>query len=80
MDGTQWRKSSYSDSNGGNCVEVGTRWRKSSYSDSNGGDCVEVGDDAGMVAVRDSRDRGGPELAFGAAAWRRFADDVKKAV
>jgi hypothetical protein len=36
-----WRKSSYSNSNGGDCVEVGV-WRKSSYSNVNGGDCVEV--------------------------------------
>src|SRR5712691_1185692 len=36
-----WRKSSYSTSNGGACIEVGT-WRKSSYSTSNGGNCVEV--------------------------------------
>ena len=37
-----WRKSSYSGSGGGNCVEVGV-WRKSSYSTSSGGGCVEVG-------------------------------------
>lgn len=36
-----WRKSSYSTSNGGECVEVGT-WRKSSYSTGNGGNCLEV--------------------------------------
>lgn len=39
---TTWRKSTYSGSNNGACVEVGT-WRKSSYSGSNGGACVEVG-------------------------------------
>lgn len=37
-----WRKSSYSTSNGGECVEIGV-WRKSSHSNVNGGDCVEVG-------------------------------------
>jgi hypothetical protein len=37
-----WRKSSYSASGGGNCVEVGV-WRKSSYSGSGGGACIEVG-------------------------------------
>ncbi len=42
MSRIEWRKSSYSSSNGGNCVEVGV-WRKSSYSSSNGGACVEVG-------------------------------------
>jgi Domain of unknown function (DUF397) len=37
----EWRKSSRSGSNGGECVEV-TAWRKSSRSGSNGGQCVEV--------------------------------------
>jgi hypothetical protein len=37
----QWRKSSRSGSNGGQCVEV-TVWRKSSRSGSNGGECVEA--------------------------------------
>jgi hypothetical protein len=36
----QWRKSSYSHGDGGNCVEVA--WRKSSYSGASG-ECVEVG-------------------------------------
>ncbi|MCW2865529.1 MAG: hypothetical protein JWP48_7237 [Actinoallomurus sp.] len=37
----QWRKSSRSGDNGGQCVEA-TVWRKSSRSGSNGGECVEV--------------------------------------
>ena len=37
-----WFKSSYSNSEGGNCVEVALSWRKSSYSNSEGGACVEV--------------------------------------
>jgi uncharacterized protein DUF397 len=37
-----WRKSSYSDSSGGDCVEVAVEWRKSSYSGPGGGECVEV--------------------------------------
>ncbi|MFD7501738.1 DUF397 domain-containing protein [Streptomyces sp. NPDC059850] len=37
-----WFKSSYSNSEGGNCVEVALSWRKSSYSDTQGGNCVEV--------------------------------------
>ncbi|WP_433230202.1 DUF397 domain-containing protein [Actinomadura formosensis] len=36
-----WRKSSHSDQEGGNCIEVAS-WRKSSRSDASGGDCVEV--------------------------------------
>jgi hypothetical protein len=39
-----WRKSSYSNGNGGACVEVGAvPWRKSTYSGNGGGSCVEVG-------------------------------------
>lgn len=36
-----WRKSTRSGQNGGNCVEV-AEWRKSTRSGQNGGDCVEV--------------------------------------
>lgn len=42
MTSADWRKSSYSSANGGNCVEVAMTWRKSSYSSGNGGNCVEV--------------------------------------
>lgn len=48
LTGAQWRKSSYSGTNGGDCVECtvtgGAAWRKSSYSGTNGGECVEVVD------------------------------------
>ncbi|MEW1696731.1 DUF397 domain-containing protein [Streptomyces sp. NPDC091278] len=37
-----WFKSSYSGSEGGNCLEVAYDWRKSSYSGDEGGDCLEV--------------------------------------
>ena len=77
-----WRKSSYSSANGGNCVEVaalnGVTWRKSSYSSANGGACVEVARDLpGVVAVRDSKDPSGPALAFSPDSWRSFADKIK---
>ena len=68
--GYGWRKSSYSQSTGGSCVEVG-RWRKSSYSTSTGGDCVEVSA-VGDILVRDTTDRSGPALAFRVTTWRRF--------
>ncbi|WP_021591486.1 DUF397 domain-containing protein [Actinomadura welshii] len=45
-------------------------WRKSSRSTSNGGDCVELADVAGVVAVRDSKDPGGPVLLLTRAALR----------
>ena len=66
-----WRKSSYSSSNGGACVEVGADWRKSSYSGSNGGQCVEVGKDV-VILVRDTTDRDGATLAFAVEMWERF--------
>ena len=52
-------------------------WRTSSYTGNGGGNCVEVGDAARMIIVRDTKDRPGPVLRFGLAAWRRFADQVK---
>jgi hypothetical protein len=73
LTGAAWRKSSYSGSNGGNCVEVAEVWRKSSYSASNGGDCVEVARALpAAVAVRDSKDPEGPKLVFTPAAWAAF--------
>ena len=68
--GNEWRKSSYSTSTGGDCVEVG-RWGKSSYSDSTGGNCVEASV-PGDILVRDTTDREGAALAFCAPAWRHF--------
>ncbi|THA25530.1 DUF397 domain-containing protein [Streptomyces sp. RKND-216] len=72
-----WRKSTYSDSGGGDCVEVAVGWTKSNYSDSSGGDCVEVA--AGQVAVhvRDSKDITGPTLCLPSDAWRRFLGSLR---
>lgn len=61
MTGAAWRKSSYS----------------YSYSGSNGGNCVEVGTADAAVAVRDSKDPDGPRLAFAAATWKAFAEQLK---
>jgi hypothetical protein len=60
--------------------DIDIRWRKSTYSGGNGGECVEVGmrpSQAGPMLVRDSKDKSGPVLIFGRAAWRRFAAEVK---
>jgi hypothetical protein len=78
LTGVSWRKSSYSGTNGGACVEVAEVWRKSSYSGGNGGNCVEVAatlPDA--VAVRDSKDPGGPKLVFTPAAWAAFTASLR---
>lgn len=50
-------------------------WRKSSRSGGEG-DCVEVAACAATVGVRDSKDRPGPALSFGSAAWARFVAAV----
>ena len=54
-------------------------WRKSSYSGGNGGDCVEVSRNLpGIVAVRDSKDRTGPVLAFAPEQWAAFTTGVRE--
>jgi hypothetical protein len=77
LDSAAWRKSSYSGSSGGNCVEVGL-WRKSSYSGGSGGDCVEVADCPSLVMVRDTTNRDGGTLTFTTDAWAAFAASLKR--
>ncbi|MFE1959450.1 DUF397 domain-containing protein [Streptomyces sp. NPDC059479] len=65
-----WFKSSYSGSDGGNCVEVA--WLKSSYSGPEGGDCVEVTAAPTAMHVRDSKHTQGPTLRVPADQWATF--------
>ncbi|WP_030758464.1 DUF397 domain-containing protein [Streptomyces griseus] len=74
-----WFKSSYSSSEGGNCIEVAYDWRKSSYSDSEGGNCVEVAAHPALVHVRDSKVPHGPRLAVSPASWAVFVEDASQA-
>ncbi|MBT2392920.1 DUF397 domain-containing protein [Streptomyces sp. ISL-1] len=67
-----WFKSSYSGSEGGDCVEVAYDWRKSSYSSDAGGDCVEVAAHPLAVHIRDSKNPAGPVLTVVQAAWAAF--------
>ena len=46
-------------------------WRKSSRSNAQA-NCVEVALASGAVAVRDSKNTGGPVLIFPAAGWTAF--------
>ncbi|MGW3187344.1 DUF397 domain-containing protein [Streptomyces ardesiacus] len=74
----QWRKSSFSGDQGGECVECAPlgplAWRKSSYSSDQGGECVEVAEVAPhtTVAVRDSKTPAGPVLTLAPAAFTTF--------
>ncbi|GFE22908.1 DUF397 domain-containing protein [Streptomyces nigrescens] len=79
-----WRKSTYSNPDGGQCIEVSddlltaATWRKSSYSNSDGGACIEVADNfPALVPVRDSKNPQGPALTFEASAWASFVTAVK---
>lgn len=55
---------------------TGTPWRKSSYSNTQA-DCVEVRAAGPVVAVRDSKDPGGPALVMSPGAWRALTGGVK---
>ncbi|MEU7066091.1 DUF397 domain-containing protein [Streptomyces sp. NPDC046161] len=76
MTGTSWRKSSYSGSNGGECVECaplgGAEWRKSSYSGDTGGECIEVATQPCVVAVRDSKNPDGPAFTVSPDVFTEF--------
>ncbi|MEU0716674.1 DUF397 domain-containing protein [Streptomyces lavendulocolor] len=79
----RWRKSTHSNGEGGDCVEVAydfpgaAPWRKSTYSNGEGGNCLEVLDDLpGVVPVRDSKNPAGPVLVVAAPAWRAFVEGV----
>ncbi|NSC21368.1 DUF397 domain-containing protein [Streptomyces albus subsp. chlorinus] len=61
MSETQWVKSSYSDQQGGNCVEWAPGLRSV----------------VGGVPVRDSKDTGRGPLAFSPTAWQAFIEEVK---
>ena len=51
-------------------------WKKSSYSGGQG-NCVEVASLRDGVAVRDSKNPGGPVLRFSADDWQAFVASVK---
>lgn len=74
----EFRKSSYSGSQGDNCVEVGATWTKSSFSGNNGS-CVECTCDTtdDTIAVRDSKDPDGGILEFSHGSWNNFLLAVK---
>ncbi|WP_433699531.1 DUF397 domain-containing protein [Nocardiopsis sp. CA-288880] len=74
MMGQSWQKSSYSNGDGGNCVEarvhaMGGTWKKPSYGD--GGHRVEArtGSAASRVLLRDTQNRGSGHLSVPVREW-----------
>lgn len=54
------------------------KWRKSKHSGGDGGQCVEAATNLpGIIAVRDSKDRGGPVLVFSHEEWRAFLGHIR---
>ncbi|MEU0548179.1 DUF397 domain-containing protein [Micromonospora sp. NPDC005979] len=54
------------------------KWRKGSRSSASGSNCVEVAVLSGGLAVRDSKDPGGPALVFGRDAWSSFVTALRR--
>jgi Domain of unknown function (DUF397) len=53
-------------------------WRKSTHSGGNGGECIEVAATTKpLIAVRDSKDPGGPQLVFNAPGWQLFVQRMR---
>ncbi|MFE1196324.1 DUF397 domain-containing protein [Streptomyces olivaceoviridis] len=73
-----WFKSSYSGSEGGNCLELAYTWHKSSYSGSQGGDCLEVATTPTTIHIRDSKTTPGPTLTLSPVTWTRFLDGIAR--
>jgi hypothetical protein len=53
-------------------------WRKSTYSFKE--TCIEVAKPEHQLAVRDSTDPDGPQLAFAGGDWDRFLARVRQAI
>jgi hypothetical protein len=52
-------------------------WRKSSYSGGGASNCVEVAVAGQILALRDSKNPGGPSLTFSPHQWRHFTAAMK---
>ncbi|MEW1922809.1 DUF397 domain-containing protein [Streptomyces sp. NPDC088360] len=78
LTGARWRKSTYSGSSGGDCIECaplnGTTWRKSTHSGGTGGDCIEFAPRQGTIAVRDSKNPEGPAFTTTPRAFATFVE------
>ncbi|RMI46705.1 DUF397 domain-containing protein [Streptomyces triticirhizae] len=53
------------------------QWFKSSYSGAPNSECVECATAGQNVLARDSKQPGGPRVAFSPAAWSTFAEALR---
>jgi hypothetical protein len=53
------------------------QWFKSSYSGGSGTECVECAHVANGIAIRDSKDRGGPTLTVASGAWQVWLQHLR---
>ncbi|MFI6576555.1 DUF397 domain-containing protein [Nocardiopsis sp. NPDC050513] len=74
----QWWRSSYSGSQGGNCVEVALNWRKSSHSSAQGGNCAEVAGGTCHMHLRDSKNPDLGHFSFVPGEWDAFLASAKR--
>jgi len=74
----QWFKSTYSGSEGGECLEVAVAWHKSSYSSDEGGECVEVATCPHTIHIRDSKTpaESAPTLQVTPTTWAAFTTSL----
>lgn len=72
----EFRKSSFSGANGGNCVELA--WRKSSRSGGQNGSCVEIARAEPVFGIRDSKNQTGPVLLLDEPQGKAFLAAVKQ--
>jgi hypothetical protein len=56
-----------------------TIWRKAKRSNDSGDACVEPALVANLVAIRDSKDPGGPKVALSRREFSRLADALRQA-
>ncbi|MEV0183890.1 DUF397 domain-containing protein [Streptomyces sp. NPDC050625] len=79
MNALEWFKSSYSGSEGGQCLEIAYAWQKSTYSDDEGGQCLEVATCPHTIHIRDSKNspEAGPTLQVTPDSWTAFTTSLK---
>ena len=55
----------------------GSIWRKASKSHDDGDACIEIASALNVIAIRDSKDPGGPKVVMRRADFRRLAAMIK---